>query len=296
MGDRLKELYPQFITLQNPIINAIINVLIIILVGFVVWWMFNLILSRIEKRYKKRTFFEKNERFFFLVKKAGHYTILILLGVGLINLFHVPKTIENIFYAFMIMLLASFANSMAKDMIPYLEHTIGSKTKTKIDDVIFDLLKRFSTIIIYVTACLLALKKLGADIMPFVAGAGVAGIAIGFAAKDTLSNIIAGILLLIDRPFEVGDRIEVWTAPANSATWGDVLDVGLRATKIKTTDNIIIIIPNNDVITFSSASASFSTAFNTSKTLALSMRPLICSVESIPDKSSSITSPYVIDS
>lgn len=74
------------------------------------------------------------------------------------------------------------------------------------------------------------------------------GIAIGFAAKDTLSNLIAGVLLLIDRPFEVGDRIEVWSAPANSATWGDVIDIGLRATRIKTTDNIVIVIPNNEIM------------------------------------------------
>jgi small-conductance mechanosensitive channel len=84
--------------------------------------------------------------------------------------------------------------------------------------------------------------------MPFIAGAGIAGIAIGFAAKDTLSNLIAGVLLIIDRPFEVGDRIEVWTAPSNSATWGDVIDIGLRATKIKTTDNIVIVIPNNEIM------------------------------------------------
>ncbi|MCP4681542.1 MAG: mechanosensitive ion channel family protein, partial [Desulfobacterales bacterium] len=82
-----------------------------------------------------------------------------------------------------------------------------------------------------------------------VAGAGVAGIAIGFAAKDTLSNLIAGILLIMDRPFEVGDRIEVWSAPANAATWGDVIEIGLRATKIRTTDNIVIIIPNNQIMT-----------------------------------------------
>lgn len=74
------------------------------------------------------------------------------------------------------------------------------------------------------------------------------GVAIGFAAKDTLSNLIAGILLIIDRPFEIGDRIEVWSAPSGSASWGDVIDIGLRATKIKTTDNIIIVIPNNEIM------------------------------------------------
>jgi small-conductance mechanosensitive channel len=95
---------------------------------------------------------------------------------------------------------------------------------------------------------LLALDVLGINVMPVVAGAGVAGIAVGFAAKDTLSNLIAGVLLIIDRPFEIGDRIEVWSAPKNSATWGDVIDIGLRATKIRTTDNIVIVIPNNEIM------------------------------------------------
>ena len=168
--------------------------------------------------------------------------IIILTGIGLLNFIQAP-VIERIFYVVMILFLASFANSIAAELLPYLQEKLASKTSNKIDDIIFDLLKRFSTIIIYITAVLLALDVMNITIMPFVAGAGVAGI-----AKDTLSNLIAGILLLIDRPFEVGDRIEVWSAPANSATWGDVLDVGIRATKIKTTDNIVIIIPNNEIM------------------------------------------------
>ncbi|MEJ2641456.1 MAG: mechanosensitive ion channel family protein [Desulfosarcinaceae bacterium] len=117
------------------------------------------------------------------------------------------------------------------------------------DDILFDLLNKFAGVIVYSIAIVLALDMLGINVMPFVAGAGVLGVAVGFAAKDTLSNLIAGVLLIIDRPFEVGDRIEVWSAPNGSATWGDVIDVGLRATRIKTTDNIVIIIPNNQIMT-----------------------------------------------
>ena len=247
MLENLKSLYQNIIFHQDPTIHTILNVFLIVIMGAIAWWVFNLIFRGFRKRYENTPFFERNERIFILVKKAGHYIIVLLVGVGLTNFFHVP-VIEKIFYAFMLILLASFTNTIAKDLIPYLEQVIGAKTKNKIDDVIFDLLKRFATVIIFTTAIILALDVLGVNIMPFVAGAGVAGIAIGFAAKDTLSNIIAGVLLLIDRPFEVGDRIEVWSAPANSATWGDVLDVGLRATKIQTTDNIVIVIPNNEIM------------------------------------------------
>jgi small-conductance mechanosensitive channel len=133
-------------------------------------------------------------------------------------------------------------------VLGYAEDNLVRKTQSKVDDIVFDLLNKFSGVLIFAVAVLLALDVLGINVVPFVAGAGVAGIAVGFAAKDTLSNLIAGVLLIMDRPFEVGDRIEVWSAPKNSATWGDVIDIGLRATKIKTTDNIVIIIPNNEIM------------------------------------------------
>lgn len=236
-----------FLSHLDPFIASIIHILAVLALAVIAWWSFNVVLRRLEKKYRGRPFFEKNERIFGLIKRAGHYSILILVGIGLIDLYQ-TTIVERIFYAFMIMLLSSFANSILISFLPYLESKLAEKTATSLDDVILGLFKKFSGVIIYVTGIILALDVLGLNIMPFVAGAGVAGIAIGFAAKDTLSNLIAGILLIIDRPFEVGDRIEIWSAPKDSATWGDVIDIGLRATKIRTTDNIVIVIPNNEIM------------------------------------------------
>jgi small-conductance mechanosensitive channel len=66
---------------------------------------------------------------------------------------------------------------------------------------------------------------------------------------------------LLDRPFLPGDRVELWSSPPNQATWGDIVEVGLRSTKIKTTDNITIIIPNSlvmsrDIINYTEGSPS----------------------------------------
>lgn len=248
MEDILKVEYSEFLFFQNPIWNSIINVALILVTGAVVWCVFNFVIKRLDKMNQTRPFFQKNKQFFPLVRKSGHSAIIFLVIIGLVNLVHVP-IIDRVFYAFMIMILASFANNIAMTLLPALEENIAEKTETKLDNVLFGLLHKFATIIIFVTAGILALDVLGLNIMPFIAGAGIAGIAIGFAAKDTLSNVIAGILLIVDRPFEVGDRIEVWSAPVNSATWGDVVDIGLRATKIRTTDNIVIIIPNNVIMT-----------------------------------------------
>ena len=247
MVDSLKGLVQQILSYQGPASHSAVRLLAILLTAAISWWVFNIAVRRMEKRVQAHPFFQRNRALFALLRKAGHYTILILAGIGLINLVHMPM-LKQIFFAFMIMLLASFTNGVFKTVLPQLKEKIADRSHNKIDDVVIDIFHKFGSVIIFVTGAILSLDVLGVNIMPFIAGAGVAGIAIGFAAKDTLSNVIAGILLIMDRPFEVGDRIEVWSAPANSATWGDVIDIGLRATKIRTTDNIVIIIPNNEIM------------------------------------------------
>jgi len=88
----------------------------------------------------------------------------------------------------------------------------------------------------------------GIDVTAWLASAGILGIAIGFAAKDTLSNLISGIFILADRPYSVGDFIIL-----GSGITGIVSAVGLRSTRIRTFDDEEVTIPNgsiaNDAIT-----------------------------------------------
>ena len=247
MESTLKQCYARLFSGLGPLSETIIHVVAILVVACMAWWVSNRVIGKIEKKVHDRPFFEKNDTLFVFLKRGAHYSILILAGISVVNLFQAP-IIEQCFYAFMVLLLTSIANSIVKTLLPHLEERIAAQTNTQVDDIILDLMGKFSGVIIYTAGIILALDLLGLNIVPFVAGASVAGIAIGFAAKDTLSNLIAGVLLIMDRPFEVGDRIEVWTAPKNSATWGDVIEVGLRATKIQTTDNIVIVIPNNEIM------------------------------------------------
>jgi len=70
---------------------------------------------------------------------------------------------------------------------------------------------------------------------------GLSGIIVGLAAQTTLADIITGIVLLIDRPFRIGDRIRI----EKLDTWGDVIDIGWRSTRILTRDNRLVTIPNS---------------------------------------------------
>ncbi len=77
------------------------------------------------------------------------------------------------------------------------------------------------------------------DLTTWLASAGVAGIAIGFAAKDTLANFISGVFILADAPYKVGDYINI-----DGTTRGEVTDIGMRSTRILTRDNIEVTVPN----------------------------------------------------
>lgn len=117
-----------------------------------------------------------------------------------------------------------------------------------LDETALPMINKFVRFAVVAVGVLLALTHLGIQIAPLLAGAGVVGLALSLAAKDTLSNLIAGVLLIMDRPFHVGDRIELWNAPNETGTWGDVIEIGLRATKIRNPDNLVVIVPNNEIM------------------------------------------------
>jgi small-conductance mechanosensitive channel len=111
-----------------------------------------------------------------------------------------------------------------------------------LDRQIVPLLEKLITIFLVGTALIIVLKHFNYDILSLVTALGVGSLAVGMAAKDTLANMISGFTLMIDRPFRIGDRIQL-----KDGNWGDVADIGLRTTKIKTIDNTLLIIPNSDL-------------------------------------------------
>jgi small-conductance mechanosensitive channel len=224
------------------------NAFLVLLAALLLWLIIKGVLTVLDKKVVRLRLIQVRKELFVIVRKTAGLVLIWLVGVIWIQMFHL-MVVEKMFHAVFIVLAASPVRSFLLIFLEYLEHHLATRTQTDIDNIVIDLFNKFSGAIVYATAAVLALDVLGVNVMPFIAGAGVMGVAVGFAAKDTLSNLIAGVLLIIDRPFEIGDRIEVWSAPAGSASWGDVIDIGLRATRIRTTDNIVVIIPNNEIMT-----------------------------------------------
>jgi small conductance mechanosensitive channel len=115
--------------------------------------------------------------------------------------------------------------------------------QSKIDDLeTLSLISRLTRWAVLVLGTVLALDQVNFDVTGFVAGLGIAGITIGFALQDIARNFVAGILLLVQQPFDIGDVVEV------SDYTGTVLEISIRDTVIKSLDGEKVIVPNIDVL------------------------------------------------
>jgi len=88
----------------------------------------------------------------------------------------------------------------------------------------------------------MALGQLGINVGAALAGMGVAGIAVGFAAQDSLANTIAGFLIFWDKPFQVGQVVET------QGQYGKVTSITMRTTRIRTPNNTYVVVPNKEII------------------------------------------------
>ncbi len=111
------------------------------------------------------------------------------------------------------------------------------------DEEIGRLLSRLAALATVVVGTVVALDQVNFDVTGFVAGLGLVGFTLGFAFQDIAKNLMAGILIVIQQPFEIGEAIEV------SDYSGTVTDVDIRATTIKTWDGQKVILPNAQVYT-----------------------------------------------
>jgi MscS family membrane protein len=119
---------------------------------------------------------------------------------------------------------------------------LARSSESNVDDLIANLTRKSLKIAIALVSVLfIGQNILGLNITTLLAGAGVIGLAIAFAAQDTIGNFFGSIMIILDKPFKVGDRIKV------SGVDGSVENVGFRSTRIRTLDGHLVTVPNKDV-------------------------------------------------
>jgi small-conductance mechanosensitive channel len=118
------------------------------------------------------------------------------------------------------------------------------KLNENLVDQIMPLTKRLFHIVLIILAMVIMAAHFGIDLLAISAALGLSGLAIALAAKDTITNIISGIVLMVSGPFNIGDRLYV----PGLDTWADVVDIGIRSTTVVTRDNRLVIVPNSAIV------------------------------------------------
>jgi len=114
--------------------------------------------------------------------------------------------------------------------------------RTRADPSILGIGTRLTKYVLIAFGLVMAISQLGFEVGSVLAGISILGLALGLAAQESLSNVIAGLTLLWDRPFRVGDNVTI------AGTFGQVKEMGLRTTRILTQERLDAILPNKEII------------------------------------------------
>lgn len=153
--------------------------------------------------------------------------------------------LEIILFIVFIIILLSIAFKVVEILFDWYAEKINAKDDRNLSGSLFPLIKKVSKILLFLLGVAIVLAKLKIDISAFVVSLGVGSLAIALAAQESISNMISGFVIMIDRPFRIGDRIRY----ADNQV-GDVVEIGIRSTKIQDFDNNIVVIPNNEIVKF----------------------------------------------
>jgi len=183
------------------------------------------------------------------VTRIPIFLLIIIFGlVDSLSIIDIPQewhvTIILLYQILLILVISYVVYLIFDRVIIYYAQKWAKVTDTEIDDVLVPLLHKAGLILIPTFALGAVLSLFGVDLTLLVAGFGVVGIVIAFAVQETLSNVFAGTQLLLDRPFKIGDLVELDTGEIC-----EVKKIGLRSTTMyNTADHEIIVVPNNDVV------------------------------------------------
>ncbi len=220
--------------------NRYIVAIIIIAITVLLAWVITQIVHKFLHRLLTKTRNTLDEKIHTLLKQPVFLTILIfgfnLTTDILISNISLMQMLDSIFSSILIFAWALFFVRSSKLVLS----TISQQEKGFITSHTLPILQNTLFVIITSVAVYLLFTTWNIDMTTWLASAGVLGIAIGFAAKDTLGNLISGVFIMADAPYKIGDFVVL-----QDGMRGEIRNIGLRSTRILTRDDVEVTIPNS---------------------------------------------------
>ncbi len=223
---------------DHPVLQAIVVVLAGLLVALLVTWLLSAVLHRLAKK----TDFDFDDQLIRLLRPPLFYTLLLVGLLIALNLAELPEEWTGIarlvLKSISILIWAVFFSRFLRLVVRSLAERPDRAGLISLHTM--PLFVNLASALVIVIAVYLLFNAWGIDMTAWLASAGVVGIAVGFAAKDTLANFISGIFILTDAPYKIGDYIVL-----DSGERGEVTHIGVRSTRILTRDDVELTIPNS---------------------------------------------------
>jgi len=225
---------------SNDYLYAIFIFFIFLFIAFMITLIYKHFFIIISKRTKTKIddliVLKAIKPIYAFVMTIGIKAIIAALGVygGVID--NIMKLINSV----LILIFAYILIIVIRILISEWENSLRRRTRSKYSDTIIPLIEKVFYIFFIISAIIIVLDIWGVEVGPFVAGLGIAGIAIGLAVQDSLKDLVGGINLILDNTYAVGDKVKL-----DSGEVGVIYAISIRSTRIKTYDENVIIIPNH---------------------------------------------------
>lgn len=242
--EKLQALYDSWLSIFGP--DPYLKAFGIVLAFAAFALIFNFIVIRILRRLTAKTSIQGDDHILELVQKPVFVSLVIFGFVQAITVLDMSENVVSITVAVLqtivILIWASFAIKFSK----FLLKAISSRKSYRddknqiIQNSTLPLFSNLALLIIVAATIYMLFLAWGIDVTAWLASAGIIGLALSFAAKDTLANLFAGVFILADTPYKLGDYIVL-----DSGERGKVTHIGIRSTRMLTRDDIEITVPNS---------------------------------------------------
>lgn len=223
-----------------------ISTLIFLFTVFLGRWLIKIFFSRIIRRFTSATKTTFDDVLMDTVTPPLYWLVVVYaLQFFLKRLEFIVEQfsfeLEPLFFVLFWLISFSVSGRLVTNIAKWYEDQLSATDEVELAEQLLPFLRRLLLIILVVIFIIIFLDYFDIEVGGMVATLGIGSLAIALAAKETLSDTISGFVIMMDRPYRIGDRIEV----QDLNTWGDVVDIGLRSTRIRTRDNRMVIIPNS---------------------------------------------------
>ncbi len=222
---------------ENPWMQALVAVFASLMLA----WIFDRFICSALRRVAARSRFRFDDHLIDYLH-GPIYASMILIGLALAaNLLKISEPFDFITFSILktlaYLVWALFLLRVVRSLIRYIasrdDHVKVLHPQTR------PLFENIAMIIIVVLAVYVIFSAWNVDMTAWLASAGIVGIAVGFAAKDTLANLFSGVFILADAPYKIGDYVVL-----DSGERGEITHIGIRSTRLKTRDDVEVTVPN----------------------------------------------------